>query len=149
MMPLSMASLSGAPAAHCKARLPLLKVHSQLREAPVAKGRKTPRILQPESYKQRIRGMWEGRGADYDSSDTFHRSLAEQLVDRAGLQVGHTVLDLATGTGMVALPAAEKVGLEGRVVAVDISTSMLAEVCRCVKVQRLYSPPTVYPLSSP
>ena len=89
--------------------------------------------------------MWEGRGADYDSSDTFHRSLAEQLVDRACLQAGHTVLDLATGTGMVALPAAEKVGSEGRVVAVDISTGMLAEVCRCVNIQRLYSPPTVHP----
>ena len=114
-------------------------MHNQLREAPVANSRDTPRILQPESYKQRI------RGADYDSSDTFHRSLAEQLVDRAGLQAGHTVLDLATGTGMIALPAAEKVGSEGRVVAVDISTSTLSEVCRCVKVQRLYSPPTMYP----
>lgn len=120
-------------------------VHSQLREAPVANLRETPRILQPERYKQRICGMWEGRGPDHDSSDTFHRSLAEQLVDRAGLQAGHTVLDVATGTGMVALPAAEKVGSEGRVVAVEISTSMLAEVCRCVKVQRLYSPPTLYP----
>ena len=122
-----------------------MKVQSQLREASVAKGRETPRILQPESYKQRIRGMWEGRGADYDSSDTFHRSLAEQLVDRAGLQAGHTVLDLATGTGMVALPAAAKVGSEGRVVGVDISSSMLAEVCICIKVQRLYSPPIVHP----
>ena len=74
------------------------------------------------------------RGADYDTSDTFHRSLAEQLVDRAGLQAGHTVLDLATGTGMVALPAAEKVGSGGKVVAVDTSTTMLAEVCRCVKI---------------
>ena len=122
-----------------------MKVQSKLREASVAKGRETPRILQPESYKQRIRGMWEGRGADYDSSDTFHRSLAEQLVDRAGLQAGHTVLDLATGTGMVALPAAAKVGSEGRVVGVDISSSMLAEVCICIKVQRLYSPPIVHP----
>ena len=91
-------------------------------------GTKPQRILKPDGYKQRIQRMWEGRGSKYDSSDTFHQSLAEQLVKRASLQRGSTVLDVASGTGMVALPAAESVGSSGKVVAVDISSSMLAEV---------------------
>lgn len=72
--------------------------------------------------------MWQDRGSAYDSSDTFHQALASQLVHLAKVRSGDIVLDVATGTGMVALPVAHLVGEERRVVGVDISESMLAEV---------------------
>ncbi|MGH3293268.1 MAG: class I SAM-dependent methyltransferase [Trebonia sp.] len=51
---------------------------------------------------------------------------ARELVDRAGLTRGSSVLDVATGPGTVARLAASVVGPGGRVVASDISAAMLA-----------------------
>ena len=52
------------------------------------------------------------------------------------------MLDLATGTGLLALDAAHRVGPQGSVLGVDLTTAMLAKarplltssppVCRCV-----------------
>ena len=52
--------------------------------------------------------------------------LAEQLVERAALQPGERVVDLACGTGVVAKLAADRVGAEGAVVGVDMNLGMLA-----------------------
>jgi ubiquinone/menaquinone biosynthesis C-methylase UbiE len=52
--------------------------------------------------------------------------LAEQLVERAALQPGERVIDLACGTGVVAKLAADRVGAEGAVVGVDMNLGMLA-----------------------
>lgn len=87
------------------------------------------RILRPETYKSRVLQQWQGRGPTYDSQDTFHQALAEALVERANILPASRVLDIATGTGMAALQAAKSVGLDGQVVGVDISDSMLAQVC--------------------
>ena len=56
-------------------------------------------------------------------------------------RTGERVLDLATGTGLVALDAAHRVGPQGSVLGVDLTTAMLAKVhplltssppvCRC------------------
>jgi ubiquinone/menaquinone biosynthesis C-methylase UbiE len=51
---------------------------------------------------------------------------ATDLIDRAKLQRGEKVLDVACGTGVVARMAAESVGSTGRVDAVDINPGMLA-----------------------
>jgi len=51
---------------------------------------------------------------------------AAELVSRAGLQPGWSVLDVASGPGPVARLAATAVGPGGRVVASDISEPMLA-----------------------
>ena len=51
---------------------------------------------------------------------------ARQLVTNAELQAGAHVLDVATGTGVVARAAAAAVGSTGRVVAIDAAASMLA-----------------------
>ncbi len=51
---------------------------------------------------------------------------AEVLVERARPEPGATVLDVASGTGVVARLAAQRVGPSGRVVASDISAEMLA-----------------------
>lgn len=51
---------------------------------------------------------------------------ASELVHRAALRRGASVLDVASGPGAVARLAAAAVGPEGRVVASDISAAMLA-----------------------
>ena len=51
---------------------------------------------------------------------------AEVLIDAAGVRRGHEVLDVASGTGVVARLAAARAGTAGRVVAIDVSGAMLA-----------------------
>lgn len=55
---------------------------------------------------------------------------AEALVKEAQIPEGARVLDVATGTGNVALEAARTVGSRGRVVGIDLSTGMLAQARR-------------------
>jgi ubiquinone/menaquinone biosynthesis C-methylase UbiE len=52
--------------------------------------------------------------------------IVERVVERADLKPGQHVLDLGTGTGSVALRAAEAVAPNGRITAIDISPDMLA-----------------------
>lgn len=51
---------------------------------------------------------------------------AEVLIDAVGVRRGHEVLDVASGTGVVARVAAAQAGTAGRVVASDVSGAMLA-----------------------
>jgi len=57
--------------------------------------------------------------------DKRFEPIVEQVVKRADLKSGHHALDLGTGTGSVALRAAEAVAPNGRVTAIDISPDML------------------------
>jgi ubiquinone/menaquinone biosynthesis C-methylase UbiE len=50
----------------------------------------------------------------------------KRLIEKARLQPGDAVLDVATGPGTVARLGAEQVGPEGRVVGADISPAMIA-----------------------
>jgi ubiquinone/menaquinone biosynthesis C-methylase UbiE len=50
----------------------------------------------------------------------------ERLVDLAEIKPGDRVIDIATGIGEPAITAAKKVGVEGYVLATDISPQMLA-----------------------
>lgn len=51
---------------------------------------------------------------------------AEVLIDIVGVQASAEVLDVASGTGVVARLAAARAGSSGRVVASDVSAAMLA-----------------------
>src|SRR5918993_550525 len=51
--------------------------------------------------------------------------VSDQLIKSAGISIGHTVLDVATGTGQPALTIAKIVGPNGKVVGVDLSPEML------------------------
>jgi SAM-dependent methyltransferase len=55
---------------------------------------------------------------------------APVLLDAAAVGIGHTVLDLACGTGVVAAAAAERVGPSGAVTGVDINPGMIAVAAR-------------------
>lgn len=51
---------------------------------------------------------------------------AERLLDTVGIAPGSSVLDIASGTGVVARAAARRSGKDGHVVASDVSGPMLA-----------------------
>jgi ubiquinone/menaquinone biosynthesis C-methylase UbiE len=80
--------------------------------------------LQLDEYKQQIADIYSSRSSNYDRGE-WHPRIAHHLVESAQIQSGIQVLDIATGTGMVAIEAAQIVGTEGRVIGIDISTGMV------------------------
>ncbi len=69
---------------------------------------------------------FDRRAATYDRDD-FHHHVVSLLVAGAELRSGFRVLDIATGTGLLAIQAAQKVGPTGKVLGIDVSKGMLAE----------------------
>ncbi len=75
---------------------------------------------------------------DYDAVivPTLFYPWAQQLVDNYGPWEGRQVLDIATGTGVVAQFVGERVGPEGKVTGADINPQMLgAAQRRCADVE--------------
>lgn len=62
----------------------------------------------------------------YDNpSLRFFPFCADKIVDHAKIKPGQKVLDIATGTGMVAIAAAQAIGDEDRIQAIDLSEGMI------------------------
>jgi ubiquinone/menaquinone biosynthesis C-methylase UbiE len=83
-----------------------------------------------DGYKRAVAEHFDGR-TDYSRSE-IHRRLADRLIRLAAPQRNERVLDVATGTGFVAIEVAHLVGEHGRVVGVDISPGMLAQAAKAV-----------------
>ncbi|MDP8901827.1 MAG: class I SAM-dependent methyltransferase [Actinomycetota bacterium] len=83
----------------------------------------------PVQYKTTTRQQWE------DAAEAWHRwgsiletwlgESTERMLDAAGVTVGSSVLDIAAGAGGQTLKAARRAGPGGRVVATDISPTIL------------------------
>jgi ubiquinone/menaquinone biosynthesis C-methylase UbiE len=54
------------------------------------------------------------------------QNVTARMLDLALLKTGHTLLDIACGTGEPAIPAAQRVGSEGKVIATDWVADMVA-----------------------
>ncbi|PEN12214.1 dimethylmenaquinone methyltransferase [Longibacter salinarum] len=71
---------------------------------------------------------WDQAARDYDPC--WQRPLKpaqDELLEQAALRPGQHVLDVACGTGLVTLPAADAVAPGGEVVATDISAGMIEQ----------------------
>jgi arsenite methyltransferase len=75
-----------------------------------------------DAYKQRVASFYNSR-TDYDNPVTLERAL--RLIEYAPPQPGQQILDVATGTGNVAIAAAQIVGSNGHVIGIDIATDLL------------------------
>jgi ubiquinone/menaquinone biosynthesis C-methylase UbiE len=74
-----------------------------------------------------LREDYDRLSAGYDDHFSKHvRKHSLAMLRRLDLRAGHRVLDLACGTGTLALAAAEAVGPTGEVIGVDRSEGMLA-----------------------
>lgn len=79
-----------------------------------------------EPIRNKIRSGWERTSTHYgkDRPQVFQR-LANRLVELIDWSPGLQILDIGVGTGCVALLAAERAGLSGRVIGVDLAYGML------------------------
>lgn len=80
---------------------------------------------------QHVRGVFDSVAAKYDvmndlMSAGLHRVWKAYTVKVANLKEGDQVLDIAGGTGDLALAFAKRVGASGRVVHTDINEAMLS-----------------------
>ena len=83
--------------------------------------------MKPGLQRRIQRYGWDRAAADYQASWSRQLEPAQRLLlDMADLQAGERVLDVACGSGLVTLRAAEAGGKMGHVVATDISDGMLA-----------------------
>jgi demethylmenaquinone methyltransferase/2-methoxy-6-polyprenyl-1,4-benzoquinol methylase len=78
----------------------------------------------------RVAGVFHSVAARYDvmndlMSFGIHRLWKRLTIERAGVRPGHSVLDIAGGTGDLTLKFSRLVGPRGRVVLADINESML------------------------
>lgn len=72
-----------------------------------------------QAYHRTISATYDERSANHDDSE-WHRNTALRLVEDLPVGPGHSVLDVATGTGTIAFYAASLVGPNGRVVGIDL-----------------------------
>jgi len=77
-------------------------------------------------FKRLERAGYDRLGPRYLAAAAARGSIATGLLDAAALAAGQRVLDLASGPGLLAAEAAQRVGDRGLVVASDISSGQLA-----------------------
>lgn len=97
-----------------------MSLRRRIREATRAPDRK-------RAYVRDLFGRIAGR---YDLTNDvmsfgLHRRWKRRLLDMAHLEPGHRVLDLAAGTGDLALDARRRTGRDGLVVAADLTPEMM------------------------
>jgi len=85
----------------------------------------------PEDEKsRRVAGVFDAVAARYDlmndlMSAGLHRVWKRFTVEMSGVRAGERVLDIAGGTGDLALLFSRRVGVQGEVVLTDVNPAML------------------------
>jgi SAM-dependent methyltransferase len=84
-------------------------------------------MLDAHAFKQTEQLAWDLCAENYQRCLTQpFTTFARHLIDLAGLSTQSRVLDVATGTGLAALVAAELLGPRAQIVGVDLSETMIA-----------------------
>ena len=76
------------------------------------------------TLKSQATTRFNSMAADFDQQGAFAH-FGRRLVERAGVEPGHRVLDVATGRGAVLFPAAERAGVAGEAIGVDLAENMV------------------------
>jgi ubiquinone/menaquinone biosynthesis C-methylase UbiE len=82
--------------------------------------------LKLNDYKQDVADSYDRRSQTYDNSE-WHVQICRRLLEYSQVSAGQTVLDIGTGTGHLAIAAAQIVGDQGQVIGIDISAGMLGQ----------------------
>ncbi len=76
--------------------------------------------------RQRVVALFNQVASGYDNATMrYFPFAADRLITQMQPAPGAKILDVATGTGVVALAAAQAIGEEGRVMAIDLAEAML------------------------
>lgn len=87
----------------------------------------------PQTIKARITNTFDLIAEGYDNpSQRFFPFAADYMMSLAQPKPGDRVLDIATGTGMAAIAAAQAISPDGRVQAIDLAKNMLSKAQRNV-----------------
>ena len=101
----------------------------------------------PVQYKTTTRQQWEDTAEAWDRwgpvLEEWLGDATQRMLDRARVQSGSQVLDVAAGAGGQSLAAARRVGASGRVVATDISPTILAYAAKAAAAAGLTTVETV------
>jgi len=86
---------------------------------------------------QRVMGVFSSVASQYDvmndlMSAGMHRLWKRQMIAKAAIGAGSQVLDVAAGSGDIAIGLGNKMGPTGRVILTDLNGPMLAEGARRV-----------------
>ncbi len=83
-------------------------------------------IPMPEDAKQKITALFQQVANRYDNpAMRYFPFCGDRMITHLRPRPGEKILDIATGTGAVALPAAQAVAPHGRVQAIDLAENML------------------------
>ena len=92
----------------------------------------------PASQQGGIAGVFSRAAKTYDRvGPQIFVPFGEHLVELANIKAGSHVLDVASGRGAVLLPAASRVGPEGRAIGTDLSAGMVSETAADIKAKGL------------
>lgn len=88
--------------------------------------------IDKDEKEERVAEVFHSVASKYDvmndvMSMGVHRLWKRTMIELTGARKGQTALDLAGGTGEIAMKVAKRVGDEGHVVLSDINSSMLEE----------------------
>lgn len=88
--------------------------------------------------KQMIEQIFDDAATSYNrTGPSIFTQFGTRLVEQIPLPSSARVLDVATGTGAVLLPAARRVGTEGHVTGIDLSRVILQEAERAARSDEL------------